>query len=112
MGSAISSLQTVIPGTLHSNPTELNQTIDQSLQSHNGNPLPIAENNTRALIAMKNDESCEAESKSISDFNETSPENPIISHSEKVVSSFLQNPLLKNEKAIELNELVCPCCFD
>lgn len=105
MGSAIPSLQTVIPGTLHSSPNAQNQTIDQNLQSYNGNSLQISENNTGTLIGLKNDESFQAESKNISDLNETSSENPVISRTEKVISSFLQDPVLKNEKPIELNEL-------
>ncbi|KAK1305927.1 hypothetical protein QJS10_CPA10g00993 [Acorus calamus] len=101
----MSNIKSIIPGPIQSSMGMLGQTPDVQLSA--GNVLQLASKiagSTSQSSSSKDDGRGTAEYSGQSFLPSTS-EIPLGGHTEKVIHSFLQNPILKGEDAVELDEL-------
>ncbi|KAK1285614.1 hypothetical protein QJS10_CPB20g01372 [Acorus calamus] len=101
----MSNIKSIIPGPIQSSMGILGQTPGDQLSA--GNVLQLSSKiagSTLHSSSSRNDGRGTAEYSGQSFLPSTS-EIPLGSHTEKVIHSFLQNPIMKGEEAVELGEL-------
>ncbi|KAK1262567.1 hypothetical protein QJS04_geneDACA018384 [Acorus gramineus] len=99
----MSNIKSIVPGSIQSSMGMLGQTPDVQLST--GNVMQLASKIAGSTLQSSRNDGRGTAEYSGQSFLPSTTEKPLSSHTEKVIHSFLQNPILKGEDAVELDEL-------